>query len=368
MRLQKTRRKIQATWWSTIDKPLFIAFASLLIIGFALVMAASPTVAKRINVGSFHFVYRQFVYMLVGCTIMIWLTTLQVTSARRVAILGFFACFILLILVDFMGFETKGSKRWIYLGHISIQPTEVLKPFFAVLIAWLLTRKYRDENFPGFTASFAVCAIINLFIIRQPDFSMVINIVAIWFTQMMVAGFSMYIVILIGLLGIAGIVAGYFLLDVVKIRIDTFIGKGGADNYQTTKSIDAFKSGGIFGQGPGQGKVKEFIPDCHTDFIFPVAAEELGLIFALLLIGIFTFITLRGYFRLIGEKDMFVITAVSGLIMIIFFQAAINMGVAVNLFPNTGMTLPFISYGGSSMVSICVTAGLILCFLRKRYE
>lgn len=366
--LNKTRRKIQATWWSTIDKPLFLSFSLLIVIGFALVMAASPTVAKRIHVDSFHFVYRQLVYIVVGVTSMIWLSSLQTVTARRLSVLGFLFCTILLVAIEFVGFETKGSKRWIYLGLLSVQPSEVMKPFFAVLIAWLLTRKYKEENFPGFTISFAVCAFICIFIIREPDFSMVINMVAIWFTQMMVAGFSMFIVIAIGILSIVGIFASYFFLDVVKNRIDSFIGKGGSDSYQTVKSIEAIKSGGVLGQGPGQGKIKEFIPDCHTDFIFPVAVEELGLIFGLFLIGMFMFITIRSYMRIINEQDMFVITSVSGLAMIIFFQAAINMGVAVNLFPNTGMTLPFISYGGSSMISVCVTAGLILCFLRKRYE
>ncbi|HCR85229.1 MAG TPA: cell division protein FtsW, partial [Alphaproteobacteria bacterium] len=291
MKLQKARRKIQTTWWSTIDKPLFVSYTILIIIGIALVMAASPIVAKRINVSSFHFVYRQLAYIIVGFCVMIWFSTLQVATARRIAVLGFFACFALLVGVEFFGYETKGSQRWVYLGPVSIQPTEVLKPFFAVLIAWLLTRKYRDENFPGFTLSFIVCALICVFIVRQPDFSMVVNMVAIWFTQMMVVGFSMVIVIVIAILGILGMVAGYFFLDVVKNRVDSFIGNGGSDSYQTVKSIEAIKNGGILGQGPGQGKYKEFIPDCHTDFIFPVAVEELGLIFALILIGIFAFIT-----------------------------------------------------------------------------
>jgi len=368
MKFQKTKRKIQATWWSTIDKPLFVCFMILIILGILLVMAASPVVAKRIHVSSFHFVYRQLFYIVIGFSTLVWLSTLKIITARRLSILGFLGFFILLVLVEFMGFETKGSKRWVYLGPISIQPTEVLKPFFAILIAWLLTRKYKEDKFPGFTYSFIVCAIVCLFIIRQPDFSMVINMVAIWFTQMMVAGFSMVIVIFIGLLGVLGLVLGYFYLDVVKLRVDAFIGKGGSDNFQTDQSLQAFKSGGIFGVGPGQGKVKEHIPDCHTDFIFPVAGEELGLIACLVIIGIFAYITIRGYIKLTQEKDLFVITSVSGLLMIIFFQAAINMGVAVNLFPNTGMTLPFVSYGGSSMISICITAGLILCMFRKRYD
>lgn len=367
MRFHKAKRKIRATWWSTIDKPLFISFLVLLAIGIALVMAASPVVAKKIHVPNFHFVYRQIVYIITGLGLMVWLSSLEISTARRLSVLGFLGCMALIIAIEFMGFETKGSKRWIYLGPISLQPTELIKPFFAILIAWLLTRKYKEDKFPGFTLSFIVCAILNVFIVRQPDFSMNINLTAIWFTQMMVAGFSMAIVVVLALAGIAGIVTSYFYLDVVRNRVDSFMGKGGSDSFQTDKSLEAFQNGGIFGTGPGQGKIKEHIPDCHTDFIFPVAGEELGLIFTLGIIGIFMFITLRGYIRILQEKDLFTIVAISGLVMIIFFQAVINMGVAVNLFPNTGMTLPFISYGGSSMISICTTAGLILCLLRVRY-
>jgi cell division protein FtsW len=369
MNFSRNRGNILFAWWWTVDRYIISGIMLLLAVGFTLVMAASPTVAERIGLGYFHFVQRQVIFILAGLGIMFTMSLLSPVGTRRVSVLGFIVFFALLIMVDIAGFETKGAKRWIYIAGLSLQPSELLKPFFAVLTAWLITRKNSDNKFPGFLISTIFFGLIALLLIRQPNFAMTLTVGVIWFTQMIVGGLNIFIIIGLGVAAIAGIIGAYNYLPHVQHRIDLFLNSsaGTSENYQTEKSLEAFNNGGVFGTGAGQGVVKQILPDAHTDFIFSVAGEEFGLWLPLLIISLYGFLVFRCIYRAYFEKDLFIMLAVTGLTMQLFFQAAVNMGVATNLLPNTGMTLPFISYGGSSMLSVSLVTGMILSLTRKKF-
>lgn len=367
MNLNNTKRKIVTRWWSAVDRYILSTVLILIALGIALLMASSPAVAQRLGFESFYFVKRQVVYLIFGLAVMITISTFNVVTTRRLAVLGFIACLALLVSVEFVGYETKGAQRWIRILGFSVQPSEMIKPFFAVLTAWILTRKNIEKDFPGYTISALLLFTVIFFVIRQPDLGMTLSIILIWFTQLVVGGLNIIFVIAGSVFGLIGLIAAYFIFDHVRTRIDVFLDAGSGDNYQTTKSLQAFENGGIFGTGPGQGKVKEILPDSHTDFIFSVAGEEFGLIFCLALIFLYCFLTLRCLYRAVHERDFFILLAITGLTFQIFFQAAVNMGVAINLLPNTGMTLPFVSYGGSSIVSVSFATGMILSFTKKKF-
>ena len=369
MKFDRTKKQFIATWWWTIDRYILTGILILICLGMALVLAASPYIAQRIGLDSFYFFKRQLLYIIVGAGIIFTISMLDQVVIRRLSVLGFLGCFILLLGVELFGYETKGAKRWIYILGFSVQPSELIKPFFAVLVAWFLARKNLETNFPGYLISGILFAMIAVLLIRQPDFGMTVTIGAIWFIQMVTGGLSIIFILAAGILGIIGVATAYTTLPHVQKRIDAFLntGSGNIDNYQTRKSLEAFQNGGIFGTGPGQGKVKEILPDAHTDFIFSVAGEEFGLLFCLLIISLYVAVIFRCLYRIYQSNDVFVILAVLGLVMQIFIQAAVNMGVAINLLPNTGMTLPFVSYGGSSMISVSIAAGMILAFTKKRY-
>jgi cell division protein FtsW len=367
MNLDRTKRQFLINWWWTLDRYILTGILLLVALGIALIMAASPYIAQRIGLDSFYFLKRQIVYIILGFGIIIFLSLSEPVFIRRISVLGFLGCLTLLILIEFMGYETKGARRWIYLAGFSIQPSEIIKPFFVVLVSWFITRKNLETGFPGFTIATILFAIIAALLVRQPDFGMTLTLGAIWFTLMVMGGLSVVFIIIMMILGILGIAGGYMFLPHVQKRIDTFLSGGTSQNYQTQKSLEAFNNGGIFGTGPGQGKVKEILPDAHTDFIFSVAGEEFGLLFCLLIISLYCAVIFRCLYRVYLEKDLFIILSLTGLCMQIFFQAAVNMGVTINLLPNTGMTLPFISYGGSSMISVSIAAGIMLSFTRKRF-
>ena len=272
-----------------------------------------------------------------------------------------------MILVLFIGEEIKGARRWISLGFISIQPSEFIKPFFSILTASILMQRYINPKFPAFKLSFILYAMVIGLVILQPDFGMAITISAVWAGQMFLAGLSMVWVVLLTIGGVVGLLAAYNFLPHVTVRINSFLDPSTSENYQVKKSIEAFTNGGVFGTGPGEGTVKQHLPDSHTDFIFAVVGEELGMIVCLLIIFLFAFIVIRGLIRVIKVGDLFAMLAVAGLLMQLGFQAIINIGVTLHLLPTKGMTLPLMSYGGSSILSVSLTIGAILALTRKRY-
>jgi len=353
-------------WWWTIDRWMLAAVILLMGIGALLVMSASPPVADRINVDSFHFVRRQFVFLGLAAICAFGISLLSIKWVRRLASIMFLGVICLLIITPFVGSEIKGAVRWIHLAGITLQPSEFLKPAFAVVIAWMLSEGRLNPNFPGYIVSCMLLATCIILLMIQPDFGQTVVVTAIWSTQIFLAGLPMVLVFGLGM-GVVGLAVGaYLILPHVQSRVDRFLDPASGDNYQIDRSMEAFMNGGLMGQGPGEGSVKNFLPDAHSDFIFAVAGEEFGLLFCVLVVGVFSFVIMRGLSRPMGERNLFVVLAVTGILVQFGLQAVINMASTLQLVPPKGMTLPFISYGGSATVGIAIGMGFVLALTRKR--
>lgn len=354
-------------WWKTVDRPILISLFILTVIGMMMVTTASPAVAERIGLTGFYFVSRQAIFLSLGFLLMLVISLLPPVVLRRLAMLGFTIGLVLMILVLFVGAEAKGAKRWLYISGFSIQPSEFVKPLFAVVSAWVLSQRQLVAGFPGFKLAIGLYATFAGLLLLQPDVGMTLVVSAVWGVQVFLAGLPLMWVLLILCVGVIGALGAYEFFPHVQRRVELFLSPDQTANYQVTKSMEAFTKGGFTGVGPGEGVVKLHLPDSHTDFIFAVVGEELGAIACLALIAIFAFVVLRGLIRLVGESDLFVVYAVAGLLMQFCFQSFINMGVSLHLLPTKGMTLPFISYGGSSLLAIALGMGMILALTRKRY-
>ncbi|MBC05817.1 putative lipid II flippase FtsW [Thalassospira sp.] len=353
-------------WWWTVDRWLLAAIILLMGIGALLVMSASPPVADRINVDSFHFVTRQFVFLGMATICMFGISLLPVKWIRRLASFMFLGVIFLLIITPFIGSDIKGAVRWINIAGINLQPSEFLKPAFAVVIAWMFAEGRLNPNFPGYIVSSLILAVCIFLLMIQPDFGQTVVITSIWSVQIFLAGLPIILVFCLGLGAVGLAVTAYLILPHVQSRVDRFLDPASGDSYQIERSMEAFMSGGIMGRGPGEGWVKNSIPDAHSDFIFAVAGEEFGLLFCVLVVGVFTFIIMRGLSRLMGERNLFVVLAVTGILVQFGLQAVINMASTLQLVPPKGMTLPFVSYGGSATIGIAIGMGFVLALTRKR--
>ena len=369
MRQPLDRRNTTALgrWWWTIDRPALFAMLALICIGFFLVMAGSPPVAHRIGLPDFYFVSRHQIFLGISTVVMVLVSLLDPPQIRRLATVGFIISVILLLLLPVIGFENKGSIRWLRLGGISLQPSELMKPCFAVVLATIFSTRFTRPQFPAYRIAIVAYMVIALLLIIQPDFGMTVTVTGMFGVQFFLAGMPFIWVVGMIVMGIVGVFTAYHALPHVAARIDRFLDPASGDNYQVEKSLEAFKSGGWFGRGPGEGLVKQHIPDAHTDFIFSVAGEEFGMIFCLLIVALFAFIVVRGFAKLSREPDMFRLIAVGGILTQFGIQAIVNMGVAVNLLPAKGMTLPFLSYGGSSLIAMAGGMGMMLALTRKRF-
>lgn len=369
MPLNLDRRNTTALgrWWWTVDRASFIAMVLLMAIGFFLVIAGSPPVARRLGYADMYFVTRHQIYLALSMLVMVVVSMLEVKQIRRLAVLGFLISLVLLVLLPFIGFENKGAIRWLRLGPMTLQPSEFMKPCFALVLAWVFSARYHAPDFPSYRLATVLYAIIAALLIMQPDFGMVVTVTGMFGAQFFLAGMPFLWVIGMAGLGMVGIFSAYQLLPHVASRIDRFLDPATGDNYQVERSMEAFQHGRLLGVGPGEGTVKLHIPDSHTDFIFAVAGEEFGLIFCMMIVALFAFIVVRGFLRLGREHDMFTTIAVGGLLTQFGVQAIVNMGVAVNMLPAKGMTLPFLSYGGSSMLAIAAGMGMMLALTKKRY-
>lgn len=361
----RNSRSILANWWWTVDKTLLSLVTLLLIIGIFLNFSASPSVANRIGVGSFHFIKRQLFFVPIAYGLMLFLSMQNLKTIRRTAIIGYIATMILMVITLFWGEETKGASRWITLFGFSLQPSEFVKPTFAVTAAWLFDgqKKYRD--FPGNLLSTSLYALTVALLLLQPDLGMTIVVTAIWAFQFFLAGLSLWFVGIIAALGIIGAVTAYFVFPHVHIRVDQFLASENSLGYQIKKSLEAFQSGGFFGRGPGEGVVKMNIPDAHTDFIFAVAAEEYGMLLCLVIVGIYAAIVVRAMIVSAKDNNLFIILSASALAASFGLQGIINMASSLHMMPTKGMTLPFISYGGSSLLATALGVGMLLAITRK---
>ncbi|MAS82981.1 MAG: putative lipid II flippase FtsW [Legionellales bacterium] len=362
----RTDTSLLGRWWWTIDHWTVAAVALLIGFGIMMTMAASPPVADKLNLDSFHFVRRQLIYLPIAIIILISISLMAPRGILRFAIGLFLISLILLITTFFIGLEIKGAKRWISVLGVSFQPSEFIKPTFAVVTAWLFAMRGDNGANIGRPAAIVLYGLVVSLLLLQPDFGMTVVVSAVWFTQFFLAGLPLVWVAGFIALGITGAVGAYFLLPHVASRVDRFIDPSSGDSYQVMRSLEAFMNGGVFGRGPGEGSVKTVLPDAHTDFIFAVAAEEFGMIICLIVVGLFAFIVLRGFSRVIKETNFFILLAVTGLLVQFGLQSLVNMASTLHLMPTKGMTLPFISYGGSSLVSIAVCIGMALSLTRRR--
>jgi len=367
MRFDRTNMSLLGRWWWTVDRLNVFALLLLVAIGSILVTAGSPPVAKRLDLPAFYFVHRHQVFLLIGMAAMFIISLLPPVAIRRLAVVGFCASIALMVLVPFIGVQTKGAHRWIDIMGLSIQPSEFMKPCFAVVMAWVCAEKHRRLDFPGYRIAIGLYLLVVVLLVAQPDIGMTLTVTAMWAIQLFISGLPFLWVFVMIALGTCGIFGAYHIFPHVAKRINNFLDPDAGDNYQIGRSLEAFRNGGLLGRGPGEGEIKQVLPDSHTDFIFAVAGEEFGVIVCLLILSIFAFVVLRGLTRVREENDLFVVLAVAGILAQFGIQSIINMGVAVNLFPAKGMTLPFLSYGGSSVVAIALGMGMMLALTRRRY-
>jgi cell division protein FtsW len=356
-----------ARWWWTVDRWTLAALAIPIGFGALLTMAASPAVAERIGLDSMHFVRRQLALFPVAIALMFFISLQSPRTIKRIAIVGFIVAMVLVVLTFFVGVEIKGARRWINLPGLSMQPSEFVKPCFAVLTGWLLAEGKLRPGFPGpLIAAGLFIVVIGLFL-KQPDLGMTVVVAAVWFAQFFLVGLRLYWVATGLATGVGGLIGAYFLLPHVTSRIDRFLDPAAGDSYQVDRSIDAFMNGGLWGRGPGEGTVKGSLPDAHADFVFAVAGEELGLVVCLILVMVFAFIVLRGFSRVFQENNLFIVLSATGLFIQFGLQALINMASSLQLMPAKGMTLPFLSYGGSSLLALGLGMGMALALTRRRY-
>ena len=354
-------------WWRTVDKWALSAILMLFMMGILLGLAASVPLAERNGLTQFYYVYKQLFFGTIALITMILVSMLSPKMVRRLGVFGFVVCLLAICALPFIGTDFgKGATRWISLGFASVQPSEFLKPGFVVFSAWLMAASYDVGGPPGKRMSFVVAVCIAFLLALQPDFGQASLVIASWGIMYFVAGAPMVLLLLMaGGVVSAGFVA-YNSSEHFARRIDGYLNPEIDPRTQIGYATNAIQEGGFFGVGVGEGRVKWSLPDAHTDFIIAVAAEEYGLILVLFIIGLFMVITVRSFLRLIHERDPFIRFAGTGLAALFGMQALINMGVAVRLLPAKGMTLPFVSYGGSSLVAAGIGLGFLLAFTRTR--
>ena len=364
--VSRAERSALANWWWTIDRWMLAAVAALIVSGLVLTMAGSPPVAERLGLPTFHFVHRQALSLIPTIVVLLAASFLSPRQVRRAALIVFMVSMALIIAALLFGHEVKGSRRWIF----GIQPSEFLKPAFVILVAWAFSEADKRRDVPGNLLALLLLSVTIVPLILQPDFGQTMLVSLVWAALFFMAGLHWFWVVGIGGAGLGGVLLAYKLVPHVRARVLKFIdpgaGGGMADTFQVDTALDSFLSGGWFGKGPGEGTIKRILPDAHTDFIFAVTGEEFGVLACLLIAAIFAFVVVRGLFMAARNEDPFCRFAAAGLVMLFGLQSAINMAVNVHLIPAKGMTLPFISYGGSSLISLGLAIGLLIAVMRKR--
>lgn len=358
-------------WWWTVDRWSLGAILALMAIGILLSFAASPPVADRLSLGGFYFVKRHVIMIIPTLFVLISTSLMTPKQVRRLVVLVYLLGLVMLAFTITSGMEIKGARRWINFGSFSVQASEFVKPALAVLVAWMLAERYRNPYFPGMGISCGLLGAFTLLLMLQPDLGMTVVATMSWIGQLFIAGMPLIWMGFVAGLGIVGLIGAYFFFPHVARRIDQFLdpstGDPKHDLYQVHQSLEAFTNGGLWGKGPGEGTVKKYIPDAHADFVFAVAGEEFGLILCTMIVGLFGFIVVRAFLRVMHESSLFIILAVCGLIMQFGGQALVNMSSTLHIIPTKGMTMPFISYGGSSLLALAMSMGMILALTRRRH-
>ncbi|MDP1873259.1 putative lipid II flippase FtsW [Phenylobacterium sp.] len=363
----RSDRSALGVWWWTIDRWLLGAAAVLIGLGILLSFAASPAAAARMNVGDpFHFALRQCVFAMLGAAVLVVTSMLEVRTVRRLSFFIFVGAIALMVALPFLGHTAKGATRWVEFAGFTLQPSEFMKPALIILVAWMFSEGQKGEGVPGVTIAFALYAVSVALLLIQPDVGQTVLITVAFGAAFWMAGVPLSWVMRLGAVAVAGLVAIYFVFSHVADRVNRFLNPETADTHQVDRAAEAIAAGGLFGRGPGEGVMKRHVPDLHTDFVYSVAAEEYGLVFSLIVIGLFALIVTRGLHRSMKLSNTFEQVAAAGLFVIVGQQAIINIAVNLNMIPTKGMTLPFISYGGSSLIASGLTLGLALALTRRR--
>jgi cell division protein FtsW len=357
---------VLSEWWRTVDRLTLAAVGALMLGGIVLCLAASPPVATRLGLDPFHFVNRQVLYLIPAAFVLIATSFLSPREIRRVALVVFAVSLVLTALTPYFGAEIKGARRWLVILGVNIQASEFLKPAFVILIAWLFGESAKRPEMPANSIALGLLVAVIALLVLQPDFGQTMLIALVWGALFYMAG--MRLVWVIGLAGAAGagLIAAFFTVPHVAQRINRFLDPASGDTFNIDIATESFIRGGWFGRGPGEGTIKRVLPEGHTDFVFAVAAEEFGSVLCLILVALFALIVIRALVKAMASDDQFIRFATAGLAMLFGMQSAINMAVNLHLMPAKGMTLPFISYGGSSLISLAYGMGMLVALTRER--
>jgi cell division protein FtsW len=364
--VSRTQRTPFALWWWTVDRLMLAALGALMLAGIILLLAASTPVATKLGLDPFYFVNRQIFFLIPAIAIMLGTSLLSPRQIRRLALIVFVGSMMLLAATLVFGAEIKGARRWVVIFGVNIQPSEFVKPAFVILIAWLFGESARRPEMPANSMALALFVAVVGLLLMQPDVGQTMLIAMVWCALFFVAGMRLIWVVGLAGLGSVGLGAAYFTIPHVARRLKRFMDPSSGDTFQVDNAVESFVRGGWLGQGPGEGTVKRILPDSHADFIFAVAAEEFGIVLCLVVVALFAFIVIRALARAQRSDDPFSRFAATGLAILFGVQSAINMSVNLHLIPAKGMTLPFISYGGSSLLSLAYGMGMVLALTRER--
>jgi len=364
--VSRAERTPFTAWWWTVDRLMLAALLALMLGGIVLSLAASPPVAARLGLEPFYFVNRHILYLVPAIVVLLATSFLPPQYIRRVALVVFIVSLVLVAATLVYGAEVKGARRWIVMLGVNIQPSEFLKPAFVILIAWLFAESARRPEMPANTIALALLLLVMTALVLQPDFGQTMLLALVWGALFFLAGMRLIWVAGLGGAAAIGLAGAYVTIPHVARRIRRFLDPASGDTFNIDQALESFLRGGWFGRGPGEGTVKRILPESHTDFVFAVAAEEFGIVLCLVLVALFAFIVLRGLSHALRNDDPFRRFAAAGLAVLFGLQSAINMAVNVHLMPAKGMTLPFISYGGSSMISLAWGMGMLLALTRER--
>ncbi|HEY5064869.1 MAG TPA: putative lipid II flippase FtsW [Xanthobacteraceae bacterium] len=362
----RARRTTFNDWWWTVDRLTLAALAALMLGGIVLCLAASPPVAARIGLDPFHFVDRQVLFLIPAAGVLFATSFLSPREVRQISLIVFFVSLVLVAATPYFGAEIKGARRWLVILGVNIQPSEFLKPAFVILIAWLFGESAKRPEMPANFLALVLLIVVVSLLVAQPDFGQTMLISLVWGALLYMAG--MRFIWIVGLAGTAGLglLTAFYTVPHVAQRIHGFLDPSSASSFNVDIATESFIRGGWFGRGPGEGTIKRILPEGHTDFVFAVAAEEFGIVLCLILVALFAFIVIRALGKAMRNEDPFTRFAAAGLAILFGLQSTINMAVNLHLMPAKGMTLPFISYGGSSLVSLAFGMGMLVALTRER--
>jgi cell division protein FtsW len=364
--VSRAQRTPFGEWWWTVDRYTLMAIGALLIIGVVLSLAASPPVAARLGLDPFYFVNRHIMFLLPANAVMLAMSFLTGQQIRRISIIVFVISLIMVAATPHFGAEIKGARRWLVIAGVNIQPSEFLKPAFIVIVAWLFGESSRRPEMPANSIALALLGLVVALLVLQPDFGQTMLVLLVWGALFFMAGMRVVWVFGLAMSAAVGLTTAYFTVPHVARRIQRFLDPGSGDTFNIDIATESFMRGGWFGRGPGEGTVKRLLPESHTDFVYSVAAEEFGVALCLVIAALFAFIVIRALVRALRNDDPFTRFAAAGLAILLGLQSAINMSVNLHLIPAKGMTLPFISYGGSSMLAVAYGTGMLLALTREQ--